>query len=119
MHVCRGCKFSPRYLDQLTKVKQFLILKIFRNCYGGRFCVRQTKFFGHLGWSLIWFNQVFLIIQNSIFNHENVKLRQFNLIFNPGDSTVEMSDNRSRKTFLKKTVTTEVRARGVYSLSPG
>ena len=43
--------------------------------------------------------------------------RQFNLIFNPEDSTVEMSDNRSRKTFLKKTVTTEVPSRGVYFLN--
>ena len=34
--------------------------------------------------------------------------RQFYLTFNPEDSTVEMCDNRSRKTFLKKTVTTEV-----------
>jgi len=40
--------------------------------------------------------------------------RQFNLIFNPGDSTVEMSDNRSRKTFLKKTVTTEVKREDLY-----
>ena len=43
--------------------------------------------------------------------------RQFNLIFNPEDSTVEMSDNRSRKTFLKKTITTEVLSRGVYFLN--
>jgi len=34
--------------------------------------------------------------------------RQFYLTFNPEDSTVEMSDNRSKKIFLKKTVTTEV-----------
>jgi len=40
--------------------------------------------------------------------------RQFNLIFYPGDSTVEMSDNRSRKTFLKKTVTTEVKREDLY-----
>ena len=38
-------------------------------------------------------------------------------MFNPEDSTVEMSDNRSRKTFLKKTVTTEVLSRGVYFLN--
>ena len=45
------------------------------------------------------------------------QFRQFNLIFNPEHSTVEMTDNRSKKTFLKKTVTTEVQARGVYFLS--
>jgi len=40
--------------------------------------------------------------------------RQFYLTFNPEDSTVEMSDNRSRKTFLKKTVTTEVKREDLY-----
>ena len=47
---------------------------------------------------------------SNIFTSEIVYLssRQFYLTFNPEDSTVEMSDNRSRKTFLKKTVTTEV-----------
>ena len=37
-----------------------------------------------------------------------ILLRQFNLTFFTGDCSVEMMDNRTKKMFLKKTVTTEV-----------
>ena len=91
------------------------ILKIAEFAMGGNSTCNKLSFL------VTWDDPLSGISRSSTISKANfiphfilLSFRQFNLIFNPEDSTVEMSDNRSRKTFLKKTVTTEVPLRGVY-----